>query len=344
MTPDVFEPIVARLQGEPRRYFGASHATVAPVSVQTRRTSRLLLVSVNADGRTFEAYVKVCHPGNPEPDALDRLRARMTRDYAVTTQVHMALTGDDQLAAVQPIAVFPDEMAIVTRRAAGIPLSGALEQASWRPHTRSLDALLDALRTVGRWQSRFQKIGEPIPERQDLGVTLDYIDVRLHKLMAAGSLTTSDRGRVRRWLMGLWGDIPSASLGTVPIHADYCLGNVLVDGRRIVVLDFAMARQGAKYHDLAHMYMHLQLLRVKPWFRPAVVDALCAALLEGYAPGLRADDPLFRLLLAQHVINHLTKLTIRPPRRVLARPMNWMVRRQHLASLREHGCLAPSAA
>jgi hypothetical protein len=43
--------------------------------------------------------------------------------------------------------------------------------------------------------------------------------------------------------------------------------------------------------------------------------------------------------MIQHVVNHLTKLTIRPARRAIARPYNWLVRRRHLTWLRDSGCL-----
>ena len=57
------------------------------------------------------------------------------------------------------------------------------------------------------------------------------------------------------------------------IHADFCPENIITRAGDITVLDFMMAKTGTIYHDVAHLYLHLEAMKVKPWFRPAVVDA-----------------------------------------------------------------------
>ena len=78
------------------------------------------------------------------------------------------------------------------------------------------------------------------------------------------------------------------------IHADFCPENIITRASEITVLDFMMAKTGTVYHDVAHLYLHLEAMKVKPWFRRAVVDELQRGLLAGFEPGLDAQRPTGR--------------------------------------------------
>ena len=95
------------------------------------------------------------------------------------------------------------------------------------------------------------------------------------------------------------------------IHADFCPENIITRGDEVTVLDFMMAKTGTAYHDLAHLFMHLEAMKVKPWFVPGVIGRLQRELLAGFEPGLTASRPLFALILLQHVVCHL--LTLQAP-------------------------------
>ena len=337
----LFEPLLDRLGSDPRRYFGSDDVSFDTLAVHLRRGSHLLHVRVRTRDEEYGAFLKIYKKADDRPDTLSRLEARVNRDYATTLNIHRAFHQDTSLGAVYPIAVFPDHLAIMTREAPGLPLGRTIEErVRWRRTASGIEDLLRTLHDTGRWLARFQTIGrcaDLAPLRLD--DVLEYVDVRLHKLLRAQAISAADRTAVRTGIEHRWPDISPGELVAVPIHADYCLGNVLVDGRRVVVLDFAMTRTGAIYHDLSHMFLQLQLMQSKPWFRPPVVNRLCGALLDGFSPTVRAEAPLFQVLTIQHVVNHLTKLTIRPARRAIARPYNWLVRRRHLTWLRDSGCL-----
>jgi hypothetical protein len=104
---------------------------------------------------------------------------------------------------------------------------------------------------------------------------------------------------------------------------------VLVDKDKVVVLDFAMAKRGSRYHDLSHMFFQIELMQAKPWYRRAETRSWLPVMLEAFEPGLEASRPVFELFLLQHVVCHLTKLASRPAGRQLVRPYRWYLRQRH---------------
>ena len=107
--------------------------------------------------------------------------------------------------------------------------------------------------------------------------------------------------------------MPAASdLGPQWIHADFCPDNIIVGDGEVTVLDFMMAKTGTVYHDVAHLYMHLDAMKVKPWFRPrGRRPAAARAPRQASSRGSTSNRPLFALMLLQHVICHLVALQAR---------------------------------
>jgi hypothetical protein len=88
------------------------------------------------------------------------------------------------------------------------------------------------------------------------------------------------------------------------------------------------------------MWIHVDLLKAKPWFRPTVVDALTTALVAGFDPLLRTDRPLFQLFLLQHIVCHLRQAQQDPPA-LPARLYAEFLRRRHLTWLIGRGVATP---
>jgi aminoglycoside phosphotransferase (APT) family kinase protein len=114
----------------------------------------------------------------------------------------------------------------------------------------------------------------------------------------------------------------------VAIHGDLRPTNILVsaDGR-VTVLDSAIGKTGTRFHDLAHLYMHLEFLRWRPRLKSGIVGDVQHALLRGYDAAVSASDPLFVLMLLHHIVCHIAALTEHPARRVDP-AHRWFVRRR----------------
>jgi Ser/Thr protein kinase RdoA (MazF antagonist) len=330
-VPREFEPVLERLATESAAHFGAPDVRLVPVAFADRQPSFVVRVGAWFPGEEVprtHLFVKVFKPRPSH--TLEQMRARVVRDFESTRRIHEAMAAYPDLGTVTPVACYPDHLAVITEETRGETLAAFVEtRARWFPGARELGDLVAVLARTGRWVRAFQSI-DPQPGEIALAALRSYIDVRLERLVREplARLTETQRSRVLRHLDALGRLVPPADLAEVSIHADLAPGNVLVAGRRIVVLDFAMMRRGSRLHDLSRLYVQLELLNGKPQFQRHVVKALQRALLQGFDPDLTDSHPLFRLLLVLHRINHLNTLAVRREH-FPATLYNAHLRRQH---------------
>jgi hypothetical protein len=335
--PAQFRPVLRKLVAEGRQYFGSDRIAVEPVRQVERPFSTLLQIRVaeaNRPQTITDAFVKILKPRADTPAQIESMRQNVVRDFEVTSRIQEGLAVYPGLTAVRPIACFPEELAIVTERARGATLSDLLARgaAGW-PGTRTMDALISILRQVGAWlraaQSAFPQEG-----------TISHASIaayqakRLDDLEASGSVRLTHEGRatLETYRNGLFARIPD-ELTPVWIHADFCPENIIAREGGVTVLDFTMAKSGTLYTDLAHLYLRLDAMKAKPWFRPHVVDRLQQALLDAFEPGLGPSRPLFALMLLQHVLCHLVELR-EPSGSTVARLYNARLHQRHREWLR----------
>lgn len=329
-----FGPLLQRLQDESQQLFGAPRITVEPLNHIRRPFSEVLRVNVRDGERSRYAFVKIFKVPEPGEDQVAIMRRRIARDFATTERVYQIFKSQPGLASVKPIACYPEQLALVTEQVVGETLRDLLQrQAVLRLNKEAVAKLSHTFGQVGAWLKTFQE-AEPSGKQFPLERLRKYVDDRLLKLVnSAGSgFTAADRAGVLRYLDARCADVPDEDLREVSIHADLCPENVMVNDSDVVLLDFTMAKAGAIYHDLTHMFMYAELLKRKPLYRRSVVNALQTAMLHGYDPELRPDRALFKVLLLQHVITHLASVAntrLSPPARLyhwhLWRPYrNWV--------------------
>jgi hypothetical protein len=216
------------------------------------------------------------------------------------------------LGAVPPVACYPQHLTLVTAAVPGPTLLGYLQaNAGWFPRAAVLTDLERRLSLVGKWLRVLQGLGET-GDTVSVASLRSYIDLRLERQVreCSGAFDETARQRVLHRVDQLGEQIPADDLRGVSIHADMALGNILVAGAKIVVLDFEMASNGTFLHDLTRVFLQLELLSVKPHMRTAVVRKLQRALLFGFDPALDPHRPLFRMLMLMHRINNVGTLTL----------------------------------
>ena len=131
----------------------------------------------------------------------------------------------------------------------------------------------------------------------------------------------------------------------VPIHGDLGPMNIIVDDTgRIAVLDFTMVKTGTACHDISHLYFHFEMTGARQRKREMMRE-LERALLAGYSPSLSDTDPLFKLMLMQHVVCHVALIASRRPP-VVDLAYRWFARRRWQTCLRmlKQPASAPHAA
>lgn len=310
-----------RLKDDSQKYFGASEVTIEPLNYIRRPFSEVLQVNVRNGGQSSRAFIKIAKPRERSDEHLALVQRRVARDFATTTRIYQSLKSYPGLAAVKPIACFPEDLALVTEQVGGETLKQLIERrAVLRPAEKSIEELSNIFAGVGTWLQAFQEV-EPTEKKFSLDRLRNYVDDRLVKLVGVdrAGFCEEDRAGVLRYLDARCAEVPERDLREVSIHADFCPENVMIDGSRVILLDFTMAKAGAIYHDLTHMFMHVELLKRKLLYQNRVVNQLQESLLSGYEPGLSPNHPLFEILLLQHIIARLTSMTgvkLRPATRV----------------------------
>jgi hypothetical protein len=323
--------VLRHLQDDSQAYFGVP--TVRLQKVRHYDSEASLVVHVRVEGGSDvspDIFVKAFKPRTAAFEHTELARTRVANDFAAARRVHDQMARFEGFAAVRPIACFPEDLVVVTERAAGETLGTVLKRdAAWWP-TRDRQANLNRIMArTGGWIRAFQSCAHGSPTFS-LEAMREYVDVRLRRLTAMPRARFSHhwRTRILRYFDSRSSEVNSGDLREVPIHADVAPGNVLVSGDRITVIDFAMAASGGVYHDVARLFSQLEFFKNKPKFRPSVIDELQSALLNGFEPGLSPQRPLFDLFVLQHRLCHLANLSGHPGSGP-SRAYNWYQRMQH---------------
>jgi hypothetical protein len=332
--PSIFAPVLQRLRDDAATVFSPG-ILVSPVSYQARPFSNVMrLALLSADGASAgHCFAKIQTP-KAMPDGDAHMRQRVLHEFQVTAKVERALAAQPGMDALHPITCYPELFTIVTREIEGITLLRYLEERlTWLAAAGALDEGVTTAAQAGHWLRFFQTIepSDDVIARADLR---DYIDLRLARLVSCeqSPIDALMRARVLAHVEALGAAVPPIEFRSVMLHADMAPANLMVTGRGIAVLDFAMASRGTYLHDISRLALQIDLLRGKPQFRGRSVRRVIDALLHGFVPGLTPQHPLFRLLTLRHRINHLATLTLnRATGR--ARLYNWRLRRIHEAAI-----------
>jgi hypothetical protein len=313
-----FAPILDRLTADAAAFFGAESVRLTTVELHERPFSFVARMAVSRQGAAEPftyMFVKAVKVAGGD-DERDRMRRRVAHEFDVTKRVSDAMGRSPHVGVVQPIACYPEHLVIATHEVEGVTLLDYLTAAaSWFNRVRSHRELAALMVNTGRWLREFQAF-----DRGSGAVThewfTDYVDIRLRRLVdrSGGRFTEADRQRILHHIDALWPHVAPGHLADVPIHADLALSNVLVAGRRIVVLDFAMAKRGGPLHDLTRLYVQIEMLEAKPHLRRTVLRGAQAALLEGFDASLTRDSAAMRLYTLLHRINNYGTLVLKPAR------------------------------
>jgi hypothetical protein len=330
-VPACFQPVLERLHADSADHFGVP-ARLEPVDYRERPFSHVLKVAVytnGAKGPSTHLFVKVFKAGAAD---VQRISARVAQDFETTARLRDALSRWNDLGVVRGVACYPQHLASVTEESSGTTLLEYLQTgAAWLTGHDRLAEGAATMERVARWIRAFQTTAPPAgyltPDRLRA-----YVDVRLARLveLPAAGFDAADRRRVLAHIDRLWREVDRVDLEEVPTHSDLAPGNVIVTPGRVTVLDFAMSSTGSRLHDLARLFLQIELMTLKPQFRPPVLRELGEALLRGFDPEVHAGRPMFRLLMMQHRVNHLATLSS-VKESFPASAYNWHVRRNHRA-------------
>lgn len=310
-----FRDVLDKLKADPAAVTVSGSLRLQPTRFENRPFSHLLRVAVYEHDSALprsHLFLKMFKPKAGD-ESNEKMRLRVVHEFDTLERVQAAMAGLPDIGVVRPVACYPDHLTIVTEEAPGETLLAHLHRhARWVPSAGTLAGLERTMATVGRWVKVFQS-AETGPD-VSLQRTREYVDHRLKRLIREprAKFAASDRERVLLHVDALSEKVAASDLRGVLVHADLAIGNILVSGDRITVLDFAMAHSGSRVHDLGRLFMQLDMLGAKPWFRRSTIRRLQHALLGGFDAALSADNPMFRLALLLHRVNNYATVSLRP--------------------------------
>jgi tRNA A-37 threonylcarbamoyl transferase component Bud32 len=322
-----FEEALSRLRDEPPARIGVVRPALTARRRMKRRFSDVLIVRVDVPGRSFDLFLKRARAGE-QSDPLPLVRRNLLREFDALTRVYATLRREDGLQAARPVACYPDLETLVTERIPGMTLRHMLHRrAVWWTRGANGRSLGRVASEIGHWLRAFQS-GAPHDATVSVADLRKYLDERLVRLVARRWLGISERDR--RALLDYF-DARASRLTTADLiqarsHGDFNPENIVVNAGKVGVVDFSMSQSAPRLLDITHLHVGLDVLRRRPWYRPATLAGAMAALLDGYDPGLRPAQPMFELLALQHGVARLCGLGDRPtPGGVTLRA--WVMRR-----------------
>jgi Phosphotransferase enzyme family len=292
-------------------YLQGSRA-VRLVELIKRPSSQIIKIEIEFENSKNNILVKVFKPKNSSSNHFQEMRDRVRKDFDVTLMVHERLKSYPGYSTAEPVACFPELLAIVMIESPGQNLRDLIiNKATYYPSKTTLDQLAEYSFACGQWLTIFQDITREKAQGnlQPHDVVRD-IDLRLSKLVQKhGEFFSSQlRRQVLNYSERQALKVQDADLRLCGVHGDFCPANILVNGREITVLDFEMFKVGSIYQDFTYYLRHLETLSQKPVFRPKTLSILREAFVIGYDKNIDTTAPIVALFKLRHIICHLVDI------------------------------------
>ena len=293
--PPPLEPIVFELlstDGVELPFDASEHVDVTTLATREGPYSTTVHFQIASPNLAWRGYLKV---------ADDKLLAH---EFEALRAMSRLMDGK-HFSVARPIAYLEQHSALVTEAAPGVDLGSAIkERVRAFPRPRAIDELLRHCERCGEWLRVYHEATCVDGIKLSLEEMRDYVDARLEFLarQRVASFSADDRRLLLQAFDRLAEHVSDDQLGFVGIHGDYSPGNLIVSEKKVVVIDFTMAEQGSRYHDIAHLYHHLRSIGENPRYDADATRELRRALARGFGDPDLAQQPLFRLFELQHAV------------------------------------------
>ncbi|MBI1923529.1 phosphotransferase [Candidatus Poribacteria bacterium] len=332
---NLFEVALSRLQAH--LAVNQPGTQIIPLSPVERQFSKILRIQLKSEaGDQFLLMKQYRLPQDGLRQVM--IGEQLQKDYATMERLYRHWKDSPQFAVPCPTACYPDLLTLVMEECEGETVSVILgRNAPFFPSKKTIECLTRFCHLCGKWLKANHE-SDSIKKQfatYSMGIYLDYNDIRLQSLVQYAHIPLEEpfRKKILQYMQRRWVDVDPSETYAVEVHGDYSPGNVMTDGKKLIIIDLANAGQGSIYHDLSRFYHQLDMYLFKPIFRPRVIRRLQRALLDGYNPKLEIQNPLFELMLVQHTLCHLMgigRLEQLPAherwynRRIIRRHIRWL--------------------
>lgn len=290
-----------------------------------RSASQVRQVVLHGLTRSITIFVKAFHGRPADLDTKSNERRALT-EFETLRALHERFPARPGVSTVRPIAVFERDAVIVTEAVPGETLSTLIHSIGlrWNATKADRDVLLAAMRRTADWVLTLQSLTPSTA--LSLEAVERYWQARIDILQDAFPWFHDGLSRnLIEFLHHRWSELSASDRIAVERHADLTLENVLVDTTSVCAIDVNPGPPGNRMQDIAHLFLHCELVREKPWISAAMIDAMQHELLEAFQPGLTPEHPLFQIAHTQQVLAGLVRnaSSSTDPARQLYRSFLW---------------------
>lgn len=246
-----------------------------------------------------EQYVAVKEIAHPTEKSREALRL----EFEALRHVRKIARGELDGSVPEPLRL--SERQIMLGLVPGVPFDRTLKKnANLLSGWLHLDDLGHLGRQVGEWLARFHHLMGSSEQEYNVAEYMGEIENRLPQYEACGIQAPTLR-TVRERILQLSAALDHRPVPRAACHGDFIPQNILLDGTKLGVVDFAGFReQAAIYHDLGHFLGYLTLLGLRPSYLSRALKTVATGFVAGYSTTLDLD--LLRLFLVRAVLRMVT--------------------------------------
>ncbi len=262
---------------------------------------------VFADNSRMTVYLKKYHPTNN--NIYDTIQ--IESEFKTTKFWYEQFKENEKYGVIKPLYFNPEQRVVISEESKGQNLSKIIfKQVRYFPSPSLIRKIQEMVHRSGEWLYKFQSV-QVKEETQKIALDslLDYVNLRLAKIVENPKIEfdINLQKKINNYINSLWEKVSEQDKQMCYLHSDFSLSNILVQNEKIIVLDFNKMESGSPFHDLSRFYHQLTLLKNKPIYQKKIIDVLTKSFLTGYGDGSIDRNPLFKIYLMQHRINHLGK-------------------------------------
>jgi len=241
----------------------------------------------------------------------DAARRRVLVEYQILTQLFAHFQTHQTWGVARPIAVFPDELAIVTEEVRGIALTDLIGRSAKRHMFGYRQPVLEKYCVLaGTWLREFQSFTTRRNGEFNIQGLMQYCDQRLDTLIAYRRAGIDDRfkAQFRRYLNKKHEQSRRKPDIIVGRHNDFSPHNIIVEGDRISVIDFGFFDHDSYLYDVCKFWFQLECMKTSPLFRPSTIERLQNSFFVGYGNSIDPRGPAFEMVASRYYLTRLVTM------------------------------------
>lgn len=321
------DALTRRVLEEAQRFYGCV-AAPAPRSIKPIDCaySSVCRIDIDCDGILRVLYLKRVKTAGIDAEQAAR---RVLSEHRILAELSEHFRPLGTWHTPRPVAVFPEEGALITEAVPGTPLMDVIGKFARRTTISRRHAALERYCAMsGRWLREFQSFTDRGSGSFNFDGLREYCARRLEDLATdpRSGIDGAFKGSFLRYLelsRERSGDRPDRIVGR---HNDFSPHNILVEGEHFSVIDFGFFDHDSHLYDVCKFWFQLERMKASPLYTGATIERLQRSFFEGYGTGIDLADPAFEMIASRYFVTHLVTLIKEGMRRG---PRGWVDRRSY---------------